>query len=95
MAKKSAKTKQTLLNRPWTHRQLEAKTFGDNDINRIFRLGHVLDNLISRTTKTPAKKTARTFDFDSKQMSRKKKERLISKTVRKMLSWHIRALEIG
>ncbi|CAG8809574.1 4759_t:CDS:2, partial [Cetraspora pellucida] len=71
--------------------------FGDNDINRIFRLGLVLDDLISRTSKAPAKKPAlwltRTFDvivlptFDSTRMSCRQKRKINSKTVRKMMSW--------
>ena len=96
--------------------------FGDNDINRVFRLCFALDAFISRTTRALAKKRnsikraqarmrrrirnlvdeihkktalwlTKTFDiivlpkFNSIQMSHRRKRKINSQTVRKMMSW--------
>ncbi|CAG8495173.1 23570_t:CDS:2, partial [Gigaspora margarita] len=74
--------------------------FGNNDINRIFRLGLALDDLISHTYKAPAKKhevykkaalwLSHASDviilptFGSTRMSCQQERKLNSKTVRMM-----------
>jgi len=68
----------------------------DND-NRVFRLCFALDAFISRTTRALAKKRNHAYSkFRTKtwhnrvtkiQMSHRRKRKINSKTVRKMMSW--------